>query len=160
MNRTLPALALLSALATGAAMTATPAAAADGGVKLGVLTCKVADVDNVVVYTKQTFACEFDPIEGPNEAYTGQITKIGIDLSIKTDFTIVWAVMAPTDSVYKPHALEGTYAGVGADIALGAAAGAKVLVGGGDDSFSLQPVSVAGVEGGGASIGIEKFTLG
>lgn len=152
MRRHLLSLLLLPALAS------TPALA-QSGAEIGVLTCKVKDVTNVIVYTTQEFACEFKPSKGEAEAYAGKISKIGLDLSIKEDFTIVWAVLAPTDSTYKSHALAGTYAGAGADVTLGAGVGAKVLIGGGDNSFSLQPVSVAGVTGGGASVGIEKFEL-
>jgi hypothetical protein len=120
----------------------------------------VQDVTNVVVYTEQTFACTFEPAGGgPADAYTGQITKVGIDLSIKEDFSVIWAVIAPTDVAYEPQSLDGTYVGASADAAVGVGAGAHVLVGGGDNSFTLQPVSVSGVEGVGASIGIESFEL-
>lgn len=148
----------ISALAVLSALSALPAFA-QSGAEIGVLTCKVQEVSNVILYTTQDFLCEFKPSQGEVEAYSGKISKIGIDLSIKEDFTIIWAVVAPSDNAYKPRALVGTYAGAGADVALGAGIGAKVLVGGGENSFSLQPVSVAGVTGGGASVGIEKFEL-
>lgn len=149
---------VLSAIPLLAALAASPVLA-QSGAEIGVLTCKVKDVTNVVLYTTQDFACEFKPTKGAVEAYSGSIKKVGIDLSIKTDFTIVWAVVAPTEDKYQPHALAGTYVGAGADVALGAGVGAKVLVGGGENSFSLQPLSVAGVTGGGVSVGIEKFEL-
>jgi hypothetical protein len=152
MKRTVMAISLATMLG------ATPAFS-QSGVEIGMLTCKVKDVTNLVVYTTQDFGCEFKPSKGEAEAYAGKISKIGLDLSVKNDFTIVWAVLGPTEAAYQPHALAGTYGGVGADVALGAGAGAKVLVGGSKDSFSLQPVSVAGVEGAGASVGIEEFNL-
>jgi hypothetical protein len=148
----------MTAAALLAGLSATTALAAND-TEIGVLTCKVQDVTNLIVYTEQTFGCTFDPVEGDDQSYSGQISKVGVDLSIKEDFTIVWAVLAPSKDAYSPNALAGTYAGVGADVAIGAGAGAKVLVGGGADSFSLQPVSVSGVEGIGASVGIEKFEL-
>ncbi len=156
-----------SALALAGALLATPALAPalaqdkDGepeGIKIGVLTCSVTEVTNVIVYTNQQFDCTFEPAEGADESYTGEISKIGLDLSIKEDFTIVWGVFAPTEQPYEPGALEGTYAGASADVAIGEGVGAKVLVGGGN-SISLQPVSVTGVEGIGASLGIETFEL-
>jgi len=152
MKRSLLALSITGLLAV------TPALS-QSGVEIGMLTCKVKDVTNLIVYTTQDFSCEFKPSKGEAEAYAGKISKIGLDLSVKNDFTIVWAVLAPTAAAYEPHALAGTYGGVGADVALGAGVGAKVLVGGSKDSFSLQPVSVAGVEGAGASVGIEEFKL-
>lgn len=161
MLKTMTAAALVTGLAAGPALAQTEAeAAADSGVEIGTLTCEVRDVDNVVVYTEQDFACTFDPAgDGAAESYTGEIRKVGVDLSVKQDFTIVWAVIAPTTEAYAPRALAGTYAGAGADVALGAGVGAKVLVGGGDESFTLQPVSVSGVEGLGASLGVERFDL-
>ncbi len=68
-------------------------------------------------------------------------------------------MLAPTDDAYEPKALEGTYAGASADAAAGVGGGAQVLVGGGDNSFTLQPVSVTGVKGAGASIGVQTFEL-
>lgn len=149
---------MITAATLLAGLSATTALAANDA-EIGVLTCKVQDVTNLIVYTEQTFGCTFDPIDGDNQSYIGQISKFGIDLSIKEDFTIVWGVLAPSKDAYSPNALAGTYVGVGADVAIGAGAGAKVLVGGGADTFSLQPISVAGVEGIGASVGIEKFEL-
>jgi len=135
-------------------------ASAQSGVEIGVLTCRVTEVTNLVVYTSQTFDCTFDPAnDRPTESYAGEITKIGVDLSIKNDFTIVWGVLAPSQGIYEPGSLAGTYVGAGADVAIGAGVGAQVLAGGGEQSFSLQPVSVSGVEGIGASLGIESFQL-
>lgn len=132
---------------------------ADSGAEIGTLTCKVTDVSNIVVYTTQNFDCRFKRTNGELEGYLAKIKKIGIDLSIKQDFTIVWAVLAPTNVAKAPKSLAGIYAGVGADIAVGVGVGAKILVGGGENSFTLQPVSVAGMTGGGASLGIERFEL-
>ena len=147
------------AFAAFLAVLGTTQANAQSGAEIGILTCKVTDVSNVVVYTKQSFACEFKPGVGNAEIYDGQIKKIGVDLSVKDDFTIVWAVLAPTDVAYAPKSLAGTYVGGSADVALGGGMGAKILVGGGGNSFTLQPLSVAGVVGGGASVGVERFEL-
>ncbi|MBK0400891.1 DUF992 domain-containing protein [Limibaculum sp. M0105] len=144
--------ALLAAFVAGAAQ-------AQSGADIGVLTCKLTDVDNIVVYTKETFACEFKPAKGKEESYVGQIKQVGIDLSIDKNFELVWAVLAPTEVAYEPGSLRGTYVGTGADVALGGGVGAKVLVGGGENSFSLQPVSVAGIVGAGASVGLQEFEL-
>ncbi len=161
MWKPLTAAALITGIAVAPALAQSESeAATEAGVEIGTLTCDVQDVDNVIVYTEQDFACTFEHAgSDQTEAYTGKITKIGIDLSIKEDFTIVWAVLAPTDDAYEPKALQGTYAGASADVAAGVGGGAKVLVGGGDNSFTLQPVSVTGVEGAGASIGLETFEL-
>lgn len=153
MKKTLSTLSLAVALGAG------PALGADSGVEIGTLTCKVTDVTNLVVYTSQSFDCGFKGKGGKTESYTGEIDKIGIDLSIKDDFTIIWTVLAPTDDAAGEKSLAGTYVGAGADVALSKGGGAQVLVGGGENSFSLQPVSVSGVDGVGASLGLESFTL-
>ncbi len=144
------------ALAVGIA---TPALAQDSGFEIGTLECKVVDVTNLVLYTKEKFACNFAGTDGLVESYDGKIDSIGVNLSIKKDFTIVWAVIAPTDDKYQSHSLRGAYVGASADVALGLGVGAKVLVGGGANSFTLQPISVAGVVGAGAAVGIQKFKL-
>ena len=161
MLKTTTAAALVAGLAAAPALAPAGAdAASDSGVKVGTLTCRVQDVTNVIVYTEQEFDCTFDPAgDAAAEHYTGEIDKIGINLSVMEDFTIVWSVLAPTDDIYEPDALEGTYVGAGANVAIGGGVGAQVLVGGGDNSFSLQPVSVAGVQGLGASLGVESFEL-
>lgn len=128
-------------------------------VEIGTLTCELTDVTNVIIYKNEDFACIFEPDSGPAETYTGEIDNIGINLEVKQDMTIVWGVIAPTDNIYQPGLLRGTYVGAGAEVALGAGMGAKVLVGGGEDSFTLQPISVSGIVGGGASVGIESFEL-
>ncbi len=152
MKSWLVALGVVGSLGVGSAM-------AQSGAELGTLTCKVSDVSNIVVYTTQKFDCRFEKANGEVEGYLGAITKVGVDLSIKNDFTIVWAVLAPTDVANAPKSLAGTYVGGGADVALGVGVGAKVLVGGVENSFTLQPVSVAGITGGGASLGVESFEL-
>ena len=149
----------VSAALLGLSLIAAPALA-DSGVEIGELTCKVVDVSNVVLYTEQTFDCEFKALNGTIDAYEGTIQKIGVDLSIKDDFTLIWTVVAPTHVAGTKHALAGTFAGVGADVQLGVGVAAKVLVGGSGDSFALQPVSVGGLTGGaGVALGIEEFKL-
>jgi hypothetical protein len=144
------------ALLTGIA---TPALAQDSSFEIGTLTCKVVNVTNLILYTNEKFACDFAGSDGLMESYGGKIGSIGVNLSIKKDFTIVWAVIAPTDDKYQAHSLRGAYVGASADVALGLGAGAKVLVGGGANSFTLQPISVAGVKGAGAAVGIQRFRL-
>ena len=150
--------ASLFALPVLAALAAAPATAQDAA-EIGTLTCKVTDITNVVIYTEQNFSCDFKQLNGTTESYAGKIEKIGVDLSIKSDFTVVWAVLSPKIDLNEDRALAGNYIGAGADVAIGGGLGAKVLVGGLDNSFTLQPVSVAGVAGGGASVGIESFVL-
>ncbi len=148
----------LTALTLAVALGAGPSRA-DVGAELGVLTCKLKNVQNDIVYTDETFACEFKPKSGKAESYTGQIKSVGLDLSVTKEMTLVWGVLAPTAHAGAPQSLRGTYVGGDAAVALGAGAGANVLVGGGENSITLQPISVTEIVGSGASIGIEKFEL-
>lgn len=145
------------AAAMSAAALMLPAVASADDIEIGMLTCKQSDSTNLVVFSKATYACDFDPTKGENESCTGKAQKIGIDLSVATVETLVWFVFSP--STGKPGALAGAYVGATADIALGVRAGVKVLVGGFDNSITLQPASVSGSEGVGAAIGLEEFVL-
>jgi hypothetical protein len=126
---------------------------------LGVLTCKLKDVHNDIVYTTEKFGCDFKPHSGEAQPYTGEIKALGVDLSVTKDATLVWAVLAPTTDAGSPEALKGHYIGGSAAVALGAGAGANVLVGGGRHSVTLQPLSASGIVGTGVSVDIEEFEL-
>jgi len=149
---------LVVILVAGFGFSAT-SAFAGGGADAGMLTCKLKGVQNDIVYTKEEFACEFKLSNGELQTYTGQITSIGVDLSVTKDLTLVWAVLNPAGSVAAPNELRGDYVGGGATVALGAGGGLNVLVGGGANSFTLQPLSASGFLGGGVNVGIEKFAL-
>jgi hypothetical protein len=149
----------ISVLAVAGALIAGPALAQDAGIKVGTLTCKATEITNAIVFTDVDFACIYEGANGNTEPYEGEIDKIGVDLSIKNDVTMVWAVVAPTETEYLPGQLAGNYVGASADASLGLGAGARVLVGGGENGFTLQPVSVDGIEGVGVSLGIESFEL-
>ena len=144
----------LAALAAGSAL------AQDAGVKVGTLTCEATEITNAILFTDTNLDCVYESVEpGIVENYEGDIDQIGVNLSIKNDVTLVWAVVAPTETEFLPGQLAGTYVGAGADASVGVGAGAHVLVGGGGQGFQLQPLSVEGIEGVGASLGIQSFEL-
>ena len=86
----------LACAAAAAAVLASPAAHAAEGNDVGMLTCKLTGVTNVIVYTDEKFDCVFKPKSGADFSYTGQIKSIGVDLSITKDITLVWAVITTT----------------------------------------------------------------
>ncbi len=132
----------------------------EGRVEIGYLTCDMTDSSNAIVVSEQKFSCIFSDVDGTDtsEKYTLEITKYGVDLSIGDEESLRWAVLASSD--YEGHgALEGRYAGISADAAVGYSLGAKALVGGGNESIALQPVSVSTGEGLGAALGVESATL-
>lgn len=142
-----------------AAFLIAPLAYADKGNDVGVLTCKLTDVTNVIVYTDEKFDCVFKPKSGADYSYAGQIKSIGIDLSITKDMTLVWAVITSTTEGDVADQMRGDYVGAGADVEVGGGVGLNALVGGSSRAITLQPVSVSGSIGAGASLGIESFTL-
>ena len=149
---------LLAGLAVATAITGSQALA-QARLEVGMLTCKLKDVHNDIVYTDEKFACEFKHPNSEVQTYEGEIKSVGLDLSVTKDMTLVWAVLAPTGDAAATQTLKGKYVGGGAAAALGVGAGADVLVGGGENSFTLQPLSVSGMVGAGVSVGIEEFEL-
>ena len=71
---------------------------------------------------------------------------------------IAWAVLAPTTQL-GAGALAGTYAGVSADAAAGLGVGANALVGGSNNTVTLQPLSVEGQVGVSVALGVSALTL-
>lgn len=159
-RRRLAAPALVAAAALAGLPAAGPAAAEEGAkVAFGVLTCTLADRTNLLIVSQTRFDCVFehDDDRGPEEL-TGEMGKLGADLTIKADETLTWAVLAPTRDA-EASAMEGTYVGVGADLAAGKGVGANALLGGFENSFALQPISVSTSEGVGLSLAVERFKL-
>ena len=144
----------VAALMLGAA----PAQAANAGVKVGLLTCKVEPGWSYIVGSTKALHCSYAPSRGQPERYMGDIQKVGIDLGYSDGATMVWAVIAPTSDVGK-DALDGEYAGASASVAVGVGAGVNVLIGGFDKSITLQPVSVEGGTGVNLAAGVASISL-
>jgi hypothetical protein len=98
------------------------------------------------------------PTRGPQQRYIGRVTRIGVDLGFTREAALLWTVFAPTN-VVGPGALEGGYAGVSAGAAIGVGLGANALVGGLDNSFAFQPVSLEGQTGLNVAAGVATFEL-
>lgn len=150
---------LLAALAfaTLAVPLAGPANA-QAGIKVGVLTCDVAAGQGYILASRKALVCTFSSVGGRREIYDGSITRVGLDAGITTASRIVWAVFAPASSV-APGALEGRYAGVGAEATAGIGLGANALIGGFDRSINLIPLSIQGQTGANIAAGIGYLRL-
>jgi len=131
---------------------------ADGGVKVGVLTCNVASGWGFVFGSTRELRCTFTPNGGAVERYAGHIRKFGIDIGYQTGGVIVWGVFAPTTDLGR-NALAGEYDGASGSAAVGVGAGANVLFGGFKKSITLQPVSIEGLTGFNVAGGIAQVTL-
>ena len=142
---------LLAGTATGAL--------AQSKIKVGTLTCTGGEGVGLILGSKKTYSCNFAPASGkPGQSYQATVTKIGLDIGVTTKTVMVWTVLASTQEM-APRALAGTYAGAAADASLGIGVGAKVLVGGSQNSIVLQPVSVQGQTGVNLAVGVAEFAL-
>lgn len=127
------------------------------GLEVGVLKCSVVEGSRVNLLVRSTadVNCTFNN-QGTIEKYRGETgIALGLDLSFKSNEKMAFAVIAASENV-KPgaYALAGKYVGGQAAAAVGVGLGAKVLVGAGEQSFSLQPLALETSEGLGASAGI------
>ena len=139
---------VLRAGAVAAAMVAfAPSAhAASEGVQVGTLECHVDGGWGAVIASSRDMRCEYHPIDGGTEFYTGQLSRYGVDIGYTATRRLIWGVVAPTSDI-ATGALAGDYGGASAQATVGVGLGANVLVGGFDRSIALQPLSVEGNTG-------------
>jgi Protein of unknown function (DUF992) len=150
------ALALVSA-ATAAAIASQSADAQGNRVQVGTLACSMSAGVGLIVASKRNVSCNFKPDNGTPEAYTGTMSRIGVDIGFTTGGAIIWGVFADTNRY--AGMLNGTYAGASAEATVAAGLGANVLVGGSNNSVALQPLSVQGQVGLDVAAGIGALEL-
>lgn len=148
--------ALVGAAVVAATATA-PANAQPRRVQVGTLACSISAGIGLVVASQRNVSCNFQPDGGPPEAYTGTITRIGVDVGFTAGGAMVWGVFADTNRY--AGMLTGTYAGATAEATLAAGLGANVLVGGSNHSVALQPLSVQGQVGLNVAAGVGALEL-
>jgi hypothetical protein len=147
-----------AALLGAAALTlAVPASAQNSRVQVGQLSCTLSSGIGLVVGSQRNVNCTFQPDNGPPEAYTGTMTKIGLDVGFTSSSAIIWGVLAGTNRYV--GMLTGTYTGAQAEATAGAGVGANVLIGGSGRSVALQPLSVQGQIGLNVAAGIGSLEL-
>lgn len=127
--------------------------------EVGTLTCDIAPAIGVIIGSRQDLDCVFRPTHrgAPAERYSGQITKIGVDIGFYNSGQLAWAVWAPT--VRPEGALRGSYVGASANATIGIGAGTHILTGGTWKNISLQPISVQGQKGLNVAVGLSNFRL-
>src|SRR6516164_11161760 len=77
-------------------------------VQVGTLACSISAGVGMLVGSQRNVACNFQPDGGPPEAYTGTMTRIGVDVGFTTGGAMVWGVFADTNRY--AGMLSGTYA--------------------------------------------------
>lgn len=141
----------------GLAFTASNTSASNVGVKVGTLTCHFDSSVGWVIGSVKSADCLYKGLNGEETLYTGELSRLGIDIGVTDAQTVIWAVIAPgTDN---RHSLEGTYIGASAEATAVVGASANVLVGGFKKSISLQPVSVGTQTGINVAAGIGSLKL-
>ena len=149
---------MLAASAICAAAAFSPAQGQQG-VASGLLTCGVKGGVSFIIGSTRELRCVFRMSPGdPGERYEGRIEKFGLDIGVTNNAVMEWTVLAPTNRI-EMGALAGKYLGVSADASVGLGGGANVLVGGSNNTVSLQPVSVQGQTGLNAAVAVASVEL-
>ncbi len=140
---------------------AVPAVAQESGVEIGQLNCEVAGGAGFIFGSSKNLSCTFTSsnTDIAPEVYSGDIKKFGIDIGVTGKSVILWTVVSAKPDIYEPGSLEGTYAGGTASAAFVAGLGANVLLGGSEQSFALQPISVSASTGVNVAVGLAQVTL-
>lgn len=155
-RKTTLAAAMLAAAATLATFSSASAAPK---LVAGTLTCYGQGSIGAIFGSKQKLNCSFNP-EGPgrNARYEASISRIGVDIGVTGQSTLIWTVLASTDRLAR-GALNGNFGGVAADASIGVGGGANALVGGSNNSIVLQPVSLKGQTGLNLAVGVAELSL-
>jgi ABC-type cobalamin transport system permease subunit len=154
--RRLPA--LLSVASAAFIASAVAAHAQQGRTQVGVLECRGGPNVGMIIGSVTNLGCVFRAEGRPDDLYTARITKVGVDLGITTETLLSWAVFAPTVQIGMGD-LSGNYAGVSASAAIGVGVGGNALLGGSQNSFALQPLSVQGQTGLSVAGGVQSLEL-
>lgn len=119
-------------------------ASSSAGINVGTLTCEVESGVGYIIGSNRDVTCVYNS-GGNAELYIGSISRLGLDIGVTDNQTIVWAVLAP--GKIGKGALDGNYFGATAEATAIVGVGANVLVGGMKNSVALQPVSIQGQTG-------------
>lgn len=140
------------------AMVAGPVNAQSRRVEVGQLTCSISAGVGLIIGSQRNVNCIFKGAPGdPEEAYTGTMTRIGIDIGVTAGGVMLWTVFADTNRY--AGMLAGSYGGATAEVSVAAGLGANVLVGGSHRTVALQPVSLQGQVGLNIAAGIGELQL-
>jgi hypothetical protein len=127
-------------------------------VRAGILQCQGGQNIGFVVGSVTSLECVFQSEGRRPEAYVATIHRLGVDLGITQQTRLSWAVNAPTNRLGRDD-LTGKYGGVGANASVGIGGGGNFLVGGPQNSYALQPISVQGQTGLNVAAGIADLEL-
>ena len=133
--------------------------AAERRVQVGVLSCDAEPSVGLIIGSSKGLDCAFKRRGHRTEYYSGNLSKLGLDLGMTRRTHIEWLVFAAADTNVSRRSLAGRYVGGSAEATLGVGLGATWLIGGSRRSFALQPVSVQAQTGLNVSFALSGLTL-
>jgi hypothetical protein len=145
-------------IATLALMAPIASANALPPVRAGVLQCQGGQNVGFVVGSQTSLQCVFQSEGRRPEPYIATVRRIGVDLGFTQQTQLAWAVNAPTGNLGRGE-LAGSYGGVGANASVGIGGGGNFLLGGPQNAYALQPLSVQGQTGLNVAAGIAGLEL-
>ena len=150
----------LSTFGIGIAALIVPLAGASAlpPVRAGILQCQGGQNVGFVVGSVTSLECVFQSEGHRPEPYIATVRRYGVDLGFTDQTRFAWAVNAPMGRVGRGD-LRGNYGGVGANASVGVGFGGNFLVGGPQNSYALQPISVQGQTGLNVAAGIADIQL-
>ena len=146
------------AIATAALVASFASANALPAVRAGVLQCQGGQNVGFVVGSVTNLECVFQSEGRRPEPYIATVQRFGVDLGFTDQTQFSWAVDAPTDRLGRGE-LAGNYSGVGANASVGVGFGGNFLVGGTENAYALQPVSLQGQTGLNVAAGVADIEL-
>jgi hypothetical protein len=125
---------------------------------VGLLDCRSAGHTGFIIGSVAEYSCVFQPDNGRREGYVARLSRFGADVGVMTQNNLIWSVLAPTRRI-GPGDIAGSYVGVGATATVGVGVGANVLIGGSNNTYALQPLSVQTSTGLNAAGGLASLEL-
>jgi Protein of unknown function (DUF992) len=126
--------------------------------RAGILQCQGGQNVGFVLGSVTQLQCVFQSPGHRPDPYAATVRRFGVDLGITAQTQFSWAVTAPGGRLEYGQ-LAGSYGGVGANASVGVGGGGNFLVGGPNNAYALQPVSVQGQTGLNVSAGIAGLDL-
>jgi hypothetical protein len=127
-------------------------------VRAGILQCQGGQNVGFVVGSVTNLQCVFQSEGSRPDPYVATVRRFGVDLGFTQQTQFSWAVNAPNSRVGRGE-LAGNYGGVGANASVGVGGGGNFLVGGPQNSYALQPLSVQGQTGLNVAAGVADIEL-
>ena len=140
-------------IATGLMFTSAQA----NGIKLGTLTCDIDGGPGLLIGSFSRGDCSFRQADGTVELYSATFSRLGIDVGVTGNKTIVWAVFGADGR--SDGKLAGSYTGVNIEATAVVGIGANALIGGFENGIILNPLSVSGQTGLNVAAGVTNLRL-